>query len=253
MGQDNDITYSTLCIDLDSLLDTRVATLFVNGIVSLNTKDDIYNYYTRTIDAFNGVSHEEFLEMYRKRDKRTLSLSVGTPINKMLKDFCCSTMVLQVSTPWAMRPRICINTYPYVLTDKEVNVIIRGIIAAVADMADVYVIHKSNAELTPTYIKEEFSIFIKYDLLEWLSVIDTEEHPNEVKMPEIGLIAPKLYYKDMTKDQSFASTTNQGIDPFDEYSKLLRPVFNIQFLPVSHFSALISGVNENIHNKQHTT
>lgn len=237
-------TYSTLHVDLDSLLDTRLSNLFLSKKISLNTKEEIYAYFNRTIDEFSMISFNEFKELYAKRSKIGLRLAVGTHINSLIKNFCASTLELPMVTPWYMKPRICVNIHPYKLVDEEIDVIINGLVHSLADLADIYVIDKTNLELTPSYIKDNFSIFVKYDLMEWLSNYDTKEAFDEVKLPDVSLIGPMLFYKDPRQDKEYIKYISEGGNPFLDVSRILKPLMNLVFLPVKHFSGVITGIND---------
>ena len=240
------IDFSTIHVDLDSLVDTRLGTLIKHNLFDINNREHVEQYFKREIDEFPSISFNDFKDLYDKRDKSVLRLSVGTHINHLLRDFCCSTLVLPMTSPWTLKPRLCLNIYPYQLTEEEETIIMKGMIASLRDLADIYIISLSNEELTPEYVKEKFSMFIKYDMFRWLDTYDNETAFEKIRIPEIGSVGPAIFYKDPRKEKEFQNYIAEGNNPFKELCKILKPVINLTTLPVAQFSAKVTGVNDKV-------
>lgn len=245
MSEEKEI-FSTMHVDLDSLVDTRLATLIQHGLFDFKDHNKVLKYFKRNIDEFEHISFEDFKELYAKRDVTTLSLSVGTHINHLIRDFCCSTLVLPLSTPWNMKPRICLNIHPYKLDDHNLNIIMRGMIFSLKNIADIQIVSLSNERLTPEYIKDKYSMFVKYDMFSWLDIYDNEKSFESIRLPEIGFIGPALFYKNPKDSKEWKSYMQTGADPFKDLCTILKPIINLVTISASQFSAKVTGVNDKV-------
>jgi tRNA G37 N-methylase Trm5 len=147
----SDTFTSLLCIELDCLLDTRLATLF---LIDSETAETVLRkgYLDRWTDEF-PVNQELFEKVYRSRDRQTLKNSVLTPMVRLCKEFVHETLKQGVQGPYQYTPKIMINMYPYELTDTEQEIIVRAVASAVKQVCDIQIVRYDYDQLNPAWVK----------------------------------------------------------------------------------------------------
>ena len=109
------IPFSSIFIELDALLDTRIGTI---ANMNINLVEDILKdgYYTRIADSFKGIELDEFKFRYDNRTKSVLKDSMVTPMINMITEFANKLLANIVTSPNHYLPRVIINIHPYKLT-----------------------------------------------------------------------------------------------------------------------------------------
>lgn len=215
-------------VELDCLLDTRLGTLF--RINKKNTINLIMNNYNqRFIDVFPGYDTNEYNELYAKRDRKTLLVSPSTPLIFFIEKYVDSLIDKIYTTPIIDIPKLVINTYPYNLTDREINIIISGIAAVSAKKIEITTIRKEIKELTPVVLNNNYIIVFMYEYRLWLEHYSENEVLNMVTCPDVTMYGPQLVY-----DENIQSTELE--EGFKTIENFTRAVIDLQLLPVGYFS-----------------
>jgi len=230
-----DTKESNLLVELDCLLDTRLAVLYRHDIKAFE-KAMKSQYPGRVIDAFSGINATEFRKLYKKRDKSDLKNALGTGFVSVIKDFTISTLQNNLDTPFRMAPVITINTYPYDLTEKELELVIMSIARKTKELADVTVVNISPEDLTPLYIKSMYSMVAMYDYVEWLEIHSANGNLKKTTCPDIGLLAPELFYLDLPSKEEISKIKATGKSPFEAMEELVSPLIALKFMPAEFFS-----------------
>lgn len=232
----SEINYSTIMIELDALLDTRLACL-------AHLEDDKIKeildkgYHTRTIDEFPGISYDQFKEIYDKRDKSILRNAIVTPMITLLNEFTIKTLKQTLSTPFHYKPKILINIHPYKLDEEDINNIILSIVKYTDGKCDVGVVSMTHSELTIGYVKRNLSILIMYDCYTWLEHHSKTSAWKKMTCPEVTLFAPAIYFKPKTP-------LPDNENPFIAMEKLVAIVIGLKLLPVESFSMVIKPTDK---------
>ena len=186
--------YSSVLVELDCLLDTRLST--INHIDPDFPISGLASYHERKIDEFEGIPFDKFREVYASRDKSFLKDAVATPVTFLLVDFIKSTLSMAGNTPFTMLPKIVVNTFPYVLTESETDVIIASVKNIVnSELCEVSAVSMSPAEITPEVLRENFSVAIMYEVTEWLEQQSLNGNLQTKACPEVTIICPALFFK----------------------------------------------------------
>lgn len=230
--------FSTFYIELDCLFDTRLATLYSFGEdVMKNVLGE--TYYTREQDVFPGVDPEEFKRRYQSRTKAILKDAITTPMIEMIQEFTLETLHQIVNSPFHHLPKITLNTYPYELTEEECQVISEIIVSKTKGRADVECIHKSPAELTPVYVKQNFGIMVMYDYPVWLEHHSRTGDFTRVTCPEVTVLAPKLYFNGLPSSADMAQAKSINMTPFEAMETFVGPLVGLKLLPIEYFSLVL--------------
>lgn len=217
---------SSIYVDLDCLFDTRLATLATFSIEAV--ENAVANgYYSRLYDDFDGVDKAAFDEAYKKRSTQTLKNSLVTAVPEILKNFAKQTLVALVSTPFRRQPVAVVNTYPYRLSEEEVNLIIAGLSAATDKLLDIKVVHLAPEELTPSFIKANFVQVVMYSYWEWLDIHAENGNLTQVQCPNITLIGPAI-----VKDKDAAKALT-GQDVFSALESYVGLFIKLTLFPIN--------------------
>lgn len=234
--------HASIYIDLDSLFDTRLAT-----IVKLQEERgrpiDMDVYYTRLSDEFHVAEIEGFdglfKEAYSKRDDVTIVKSTVTRMPELLRSFIKATLLSIISSPLKYQPRIIINLHPYKLPEEIVNSIILGVRALTLSNADIEVIDVSLAELTPKYVRANFVEMIMYSYWEWLDTQTTLGNFKDTQCPGVRLIGPMLF----KSEEAHRELTREGMSAlqvFETIEGFTSPYVNLDLCPIGFYCADLS-------------
>jgi len=230
--------YSTIFVELDALLDTRLAIL-----ANLNDEDLIKilkaDYQHRPMDVFPGVNDDEFKELYKNRDKYILKNAIITPIGRLLREFSEKTLNQVLNTPFHYAPKVILNVHPYKLNDDEVSTIVTALRAVTNDLCDIEITNLPYEEITPAYVKRNISLLILYEYYKWLEVHSSNGMFNKITCPEVSMMGPAIYFKKITKE-----ILQSDENPFEAIELLASPLIGLKLLSIDNFSAAYRTVKE---------
>jgi hypothetical protein len=223
--------YSNFLIELDVILDTRMGTIASYGHEAL-TKNVVPSYFVRQTDNFKL---DDYKERYKNRDKTTLGNSVRTPfLENVVLPFIDDRNKSMLSGPEASVPRLIINTFPYVLTDEEINIIARSVAAVTQKLCEIQVVYWSYSDITPAMLKKEFVAMALYDYVEWIEVHSRGKEKLTSTCPDVALFGPEIVLEEFDpKDNIF-----RKIEDFT------RIFIHLQLLPIEEFSMILVPIGD---------
>ena len=231
--------FSACLVDLDSLFDMRAAALVTLFKPEYFTKELEKGYTTRLLDEFTYLPADKFRELINNRDRSLLEQAVLTPVVQLLKDFINGTVLNYINSPSDLLPKIVLNVYPYELSEEDMVLINKALVGITEEKCDTEVISMSDEELTPKYIKNNFSMVIKYYHTQWLELHSKNELLKKTPCPDITLIAPALYYNRKLTVEEEKDYKLKGLNFFTEVEKMVAPVFQLKLVPVALFSVKV--------------
>ena len=229
-----------ILVDLDTLLDTRIATLSkINpeaAIKAIRTE----SYYNRSINDFKticGITKSVFDEAYAKRDVLTLKISLPTSAIIALRTMMADLTGQKETTPFAEDVKLVINTYPYDLNQEEANAI-AGVMSGYSGLKPekVSTVKIAWEDLTPRAIRGTYTGLMIYNFREWME--QQQDQFLKVKMPEVVVLAPALYLDHIPTEEEYKMEGSDGLSPFDITEGMLAGCFDLTFLDVSYFSII---------------
>ncbi len=227
--------FSAIMIELDSLFDTRLATIFSFGVETTTTAFD-EQYYNRQMDKFDGIDREVFQTRYRERTKAVLKDPLPTPMLQFVRQFVLETNASIYSTPHHMAAKVIINTYPYQLNESEELTILRTLTALLKGQADVEIVHMSFEELTPKYVKQNLSVLVLYEYHRWIEIHAVSNAFKHVTCPEVTLIGPMIIHGDLPTAENIKECKELNITPYQAVELVASPLIGLKLLPIEHFS-----------------
>jgi hypothetical protein len=220
---------ASIYIELDALLDTRLATLFQMDPVQTQRVIQT-GYFSRLYDEFEGFDGDAFKQAYGQRNLSTLKDAVATQAIDFINFFSAQTLKALVTSPFRRQPRAVINVYPYPLDDTVIPVLIQGVRAATKRMIDIEVVYLPLEEVTPHLLKSHYVVAVMYAYWEWLEAHALNRNLEKVQCPEITLIGPALL---KSKD---AAHQLKEIDPFKVVERYTEPYIKLRLYPAEKFS-----------------
>lgn len=223
-----EVIIKNVCIDIDSLLDTRLALLYAISPATCRKLISTNAYQTRVKDEFDKIAYNVFTPLYKERGKGILKMALQTGMFKLLKQHYGDIVTDEQSLLDNTRPTIYINTYPYELDSEEISYFTYAI-SKIIPKAPIEFIYKSNYELTPKWVSDNVSLMFKYDGLEWLELhVGLTTIINEPLL-SVDLMCPALVMGTMkitevTRDTFLTMMTSAGT--------LIR----LSFIDASYFS-----------------
>lgn len=219
-------------IDLDSLMDTRLA------IMVMHFKDAMNNggfksgkYHFRYEGSFNGlVDKEEFKRLYDERGRETLLNSAITMMPEIVRDFCAKISQVDPSRPKNYYPVVMLNVYPYVLNDTEIKNIVSGLKTIIkVENLEVEVVNMNLASISLEFVSKNITAMSMYNYEEWLETHAKNEEFNTKGVPEVTLFGPMVYKGELPANM----TPEKAFKIFSDMSKFL---VNLELLPSRFYS-----------------
>lgn len=229
-----------IMVDLDTLLDTRIATLSkINeqaAVRAVSSKD----YYSRSLNdftKFGGISLKQFEEEFAKRNVETLKASLPTAAIFALRVMINDLAKQHQDTPFADDVKLIINFYPYTLQPLEIDSMqdIMGLYSGLGKERVVFEYLPWDA-LSPSYIKSRFTGLMMYNYREWME--RQQDNFLRVRIPEIVILAPALYKEREPVGDEAKLKGGEQFTPFDITERMLVGCYDLHFLDVSYFSLI---------------
>lgn len=195
-------TKTTVLVDLDSLLDMRIAIIdkIAPKIGSEIVKDW---YHTRNVDNFGRtgtpLTDERFQEAYRNRSVKDISHATMTQmcvyINAVIMRYNQRAGLPFGNDSYS----ISVNINGYDLSDKAKDVLILSMTQYTGGIAEIDIVDIPLDDLTVDLIKRTFTHVIMYDFNAWLE--RHKERFSHVQMPEVTFLVPRLHIAGTTTEQ----------------------------------------------------
>lgn len=184
-----------MLVDLDVLLDTRLATLHLID-ENLPLKVLSNGYYNRLSDQMENVitkeERNEFLHRYRNRadNPKTLKLALPTNMNKYISDFYNGYTADQIVANSRDRSKCSINTFPYILTDDEKREVVNLLVYDLYGYCEIDVVRIDTSKIDINHLLSNYDEYLAYESNKFINhwLVDFEG----VAAPKFKLTIPKL-------------------------------------------------------------
>lgn len=241
-----------LLIQLDCLLDTRLATISkCNPSIAkeiVQTDELLQKYRQRVSDEMEsihpGIDQNRFNQAYKERDVETLMASGPTELQFLL-GVMIEDMEREANrgSPLVTGVEIDVNVWPYKLNQEERDMIAAAVTARAGIETPVRTIEIPTRELTSYFIKERgWVAIIHYSLEEWIKETFVRYDPNNPPtcIPSVNFITPRLLMKTegIENTTERLSPTGQTIDPFDSIRWWLSKLIGVSFTEIGAFSLM---------------
>lgn len=219
-------------VELDVLLDTRLATLAQMDPKLAEKMIISGKYYDRYHDVFSefiDVDMAEYQHHYGHRNIDTLKLAKGTLVYKLINNEISGGYYKYMQGLVDYPPRIVVNYFPYQLSKSEVKEM-EAVLATLFVTYDVKLVSKNPATLSPATLASEYVHCWMYDRDEYLkpfyrNLDKTPAHETVFHFPAIA----------QGKDAHLA-TADQIVDGLSRLQEGLAGFMAMDFIPAFNFS-----------------
>ena len=228
-----------LLIELDALLDTRLATvarLSVENAVQLaSTK--YRNRLSKDLTLLNPeIDMQAFNEAYSKRDHTTFMASKMTGGVFLLAGMVEELENQTHDTPFLSALEIDVNVYPYKVDEAVEIALINSVMAYAGLETKVNIVNLSPESLRPGIIKSTWAGLMMYDFDNWLNLHNVELTTS--KIPTITIIAPALFKDVSPKEDDLKNDSGEVLKPFTTVEMALCEFVSVSFVDSKYFSII---------------
>jgi hypothetical protein len=228
-------------VDLDSLLDFRLATVsrlddaFASTLLTEayidRDRDDLF------FQTHGGIDPATFNEAYRQRNAEYLMGAKPTGVYWLLGKIISEFMIAGDS-PHAFREvELVINVWPFVLSDEAVYVLENAVSIYLDAKLHIRSINQNPVDISPNEMKVRYNAVVMYDFNYWSqahhhSLTTTYMHP-------LAIYTPSLKRGHVLEQERVAELQNEfkdNINPFEWTTQWLMDVVSLRYVDTRHFS-----------------
>ncbi len=220
--------------DIDTLLDTRLATLYEIH-PDLVPKVLSEGYTDRHRDEFLPITDDQFSFLYQHRNADTLAHALPTMVVRMAKEMCLKLMKQAATSPHLSGTALTINIHPYKLTEDEVTFLIATFAKSMSGYIDVRVIDKSPEQLTPAYCNQNFGGMFMYDCSTWLDAHAKNESFKTNPMTGVTLFIPMIRFGPKPTQEQLNTLKQSPYNEFRLFEIQASPIITINCLNTAMF------------------
>lgn len=230
-----------ILVELDCLLDTRIATVAqMDSLAAVELIDN--DYWKRISDDFATLSgglitNEAYQAQYAKRDKETLKGSRPTNLVNFLHDLVVS---LENSPRRGVdydRVVVDVNIHPYSLSDEERTMLVNSIMVFSGGKTEVRIVKLPMGLVSPHELKTRWRSVFMYDFDGWFT-----QHQASVKTmnsPDTHLFVPQLLREHQEEVPSIVEGNEESeFDTWRAMELAFSPKVCLEMLPAFEYSLL---------------
>lgn len=236
----------TILVDLDAILDTRLATMSKIDVEAAikAVADDRYRNRLRDdwdIITEGRVSKERFKEEYARRDVETLKRAMMTPMVKLVAGMTKAIQWRAAAQVDVRSITLLINTWPYVDLNKEqLEMYVACMSMYCAASTQIRTVCLSLEDLTPKRLDKTTDIWVTYAYDEWLTLHLKGLAENPIW--ETTLLTAQIMHNPVALKEEDLSNKETGevYDPFVMHQAAMAEFIGIEFHPALAFSMVHS-------------
>lgn len=233
----------SLYVELDALLDTRIATLaLLSPLQAIHALDN--GYATRLSDEMQlvapDITNDDYNAAYAARNVDTLAAARPTAMAYTLHEIIIDIekQHRRLATE-AVSLVIDLNVWPYVLDDDEAALISAAVAMRCGIDHLINVINLPPASLTlETIATHKWSLMVMYGFQQWWVAVMAKYTEQPTGVPSCCIVAPALLLKLAEAADPTRRTLPDGqvLDPFDTLVTCMAEYVGLQFLSPATFS-----------------
>lgn len=225
---------SKIYIDLDSIFDTRMATIsaIYPAVATALLKDDAYWFRESDHwDKLTGgkISTETFNARYAKRNNATLQASVMTNIFTVLIKMIGENEIAMNDGRPNSEIAIDVNLWPYTFDDLEMDMFIGLFHYRLKFEPRITFMSRKPESVTPKFLTDNYAMAFMYDFNSWIKL----QLSNLVlkRTQGFNLIVPRLFEHDVTK-----MSVEDKKDEVAQFRLYMMEYMNMHFIDAACFS-----------------
>lgn len=229
------LEYRAVFTDLDSLLDTRIATLLLLKPELANKLIETGEYLLREMDTFEFeneiVTLRAFDYFYKLRKAKLLTMAPPTNIikiaTKVILDYNLSADMKNPNNHF----KILVNTYPYKLGMVDSAILMGKLTGLIGNIADINMVYLEPNEISIDYFKDNnVNTVILYDGYETISrAILKSGILSESNIPNINFLTSKPRFP-LSKNNNLLANNFKYPEDIENVKKMISLVIPTTFL-----------------------
>lgn len=232
------VTSKGFYIDLDSLYDTRLATLeLIDPELAFYVLEN--GYHKREDNNFPLVDKKLFDELYAGRDLEVLDKALPTKALEIIQSFIRAAERENMESPRVGPIEIYINVYPYKVAKSVAQEMTKTLFETMARTADIHLINMSPEKVTPAFFSQNISAALMYDYGPWLDVHAKNDNFRRNQIPDVCLFVPSLYFVGKPSDAQLREFERNGPGVFKLIEIGASQLVGLEFVDNEYFNAVI--------------
>ena len=233
-----------LLVELDMLLDTRIATvLLMNPTAALELLSPAYR--NRRSDELGEltkhITTEDFEKAYAQRSVETLRVARATPMALMFGRVVRDLLKELTNTPRFDGVDVEVNVWPYQLSEQERVDIVTCVMAHINFPIQVKAVSIHPNELTFKRIDaEQWTAIFLYNFRQWAEYHVERYSETDPSLASRSMIIPELLktVKEELPKEDTKAPSGEALTPFNALRMMMSPIIAIQYVPVEMVSIL---------------
>ena len=232
------VTTKGFYIDLDSLYDTRLATLeLIDPELAFRALEN--DYLKREDNNFPLVDKNLFDELYAGRDLEVLERALPTKALEIIQSFIRAAERENMESPRVGPIEIYINVWPYKVTKSVAQEMTKTLFETMARSADIHLINMSPEQVTPAFFQKNISAALMYDYGPWLDAHSKNDNFRKNQIPDVSLFVPTLYFVGKPSEAQLREFERNGPGVFKLIEIGASQLVGLEFVDNEYFNAVI--------------
>lgn len=232
------ITSKGFYIDLDTLYDTRLATLeLIDPEVAFYVLEN--GYHKRQDNDFPLVGKELFENLYATRDLEVLEKAMPTKALEIIQSFIRAAERDNMESPRVGPIEIYINVYPFKVSKTVAQEMTKTLFETMARTADIHLINMSPEKVTPAFFQKSISVALMYDYGPWLDVHSKNDNFRKNQIPDVSLFVPSLYFVGKPSEAELREFERTGPNVFKLIEIGASQIVGLEFVDNEYFNAVV--------------
>lgn len=220
-------------VELDAILDTRLATL---GTIDVDLANDLGQseaYFNRYCDNFSLLDARADDDVFKKRYlHRTAEILQYALMTDVLHLLCIGFNDMLPSIERGISPKdtaLEVNMYPYVLDARTKELIEAAILHHIPYEIPVRLVYIDMYQLSPRYLADSYDEWYLYNIEPWLAV-----HQEEIlrrPITKVQIVLPKL---STSGNDPLAESFD--MEPFKARELIFKPMMSLNYIDLKYFS-----------------
>lgn len=226
-----------LYVELDGLLDTRLATLILLDETQALAALDA-GYRERVSDEWArlglGLPQDQYEKRYRQRDVNTLKAARPTGAIPMINRMVHAFGEMATKTPFTEKVTLDVNFWPYSVSEDVRVEILSAVKLMIGTEVEVDSVHLAPEQLNPELIDRSWDGVVMYDFNQWLGLHEgaLRKHP----IVSIPFMVPMLYANRVPAEGETEIEELGEVSPFAALEMVLSEYVMLHVMDVKYFS-----------------
>ncbi len=233
----------TLYVELNALMDTRIAT--IESLYGVDVAQQLLEngYDRRESDDWNVLDSRlntaKINDLYKHHDVTLLANALMSNLVRVLKNFITEANKGTAANPLADPIALHINIAPYSLPEEHRHVLCNSI-ASHTGVVDVKTINVPRHLATPNFFHSTYKTIFMYDFIDWFTMHHGKLLSQNIQetvwyVPKLRAFGETAQKMETSLDEA-ASQLYKKLNVWDAATIALTGYMNLQFLDVDAFN-----------------